>query len=79
MTAILFMIGKLLISLYISKANIGNTYGAAGSLVIFILWVYYSAMILYFGALFTRHYATARGQAIMPSRYAVQVERVPAT
>ena len=78
-TAILFMIGKLLISLYISRANIGNTYGAAGSLVIFILWVYYSSMILYLGALFTKQYAMIRGQAIMPSRYAVKTETVPAT
>ena len=78
MTALLFIIGKFLISLYISKANIGSTYGAAGSLVIFILWVYYSAMILYIGALFTKHYALARGQGIMPSRYAVKTEPAPA-
>jgi membrane protein len=70
-TAILFMIGKLLISLYITKSDIGNTYGAAGSLVILIVWVYYSAMILYFGAEFTKSYALQKGIRIVPTEYAV--------
>lgn len=56
-TAILFMLGKFGISFYISKANVGSTYGTAGSLVILLLWVYYSAIILYFGAEFTKAYA----------------------
>ena len=47
-TAILFMIGKFLISLYISKSNIGGTYGSAGSLVVLIVWIYYSSIILVF-------------------------------
>jgi membrane protein len=70
-TAILFMIGKFLISLYITKSDIGNTYGAAGSLVILIVWVYYSAMILYFGAEFTKSYALQKGIRIVPTEYAV--------
>jgi membrane protein len=70
-TAILFMIGKFLISLYISKSNIGSTYGTAGSLVILIVWIYYSSMILYFGAEFTKAYALQKGVHIIPSQYAV--------
>ncbi len=75
-TAILFMLGKFGISFYISKSNIGSTYGAAGSLVILLLWIYYSALILYFGAEFTKEYATAQGTPIYPSDYAVTLKRV---
>jgi len=56
-TAILFMIGKFAISFYISKSNVGSTYGTAGSLVILLLWIYYSSIILYFGAEFTKAWA----------------------
>jgi len=70
-TAILFMIGKFLISLYISKSNIGSTYGSAGSLVVLIVWIYYSAIILYFGAEFTKAYALEKGVHIVPTEYAV--------
>lgn len=69
-TAMLFLAGKFLISLYISKANVGSTYGAAGSLVVMILWVYYSSMILYFGAEFTKWYALQRGVHILPTELA---------
>jgi membrane protein len=70
-TSILFMIGKFLISLYIAKSNIGSTYGTAGSLVILIVWIYYSSIILYFGAEFTKAYALKKGVHIVPSEYAV--------
>jgi membrane protein len=70
-TSILFMLGKFAISFYISKSNVGSTYGAAGSLVILLVWVYYSAIILYFGAEFTKAYAISRGAHIVPSEYAV--------
>jgi membrane protein len=70
-TAILFMIGKFLISLYIAKSNIGSTYGTAGSMVILIVWVYYSAIILYFGAEFTKAYALQKGVHIVPTEFAV--------
>lgn len=69
-TAILFMIGKFLISFYISKSNIGGTYGTAGSLVILIVWIYYSSIILYFGAEFTKAYALQKGVRIVPAEYA---------
>jgi membrane protein len=69
------MIGKFLISLYIAKSNIGNTYGAAGSLVVLIVWVYYSAIILYFGAEFTKSYALQKGVHIVPTEYAVWDEK----
>jgi membrane protein len=52
-TASLFTVGKLLIGLYLGKAAVGSAYGAAGSLVVVIVWVYYSAMIFFFGAEFT--------------------------
>ncbi len=70
-TTILFMLGKFAISFYISKSDIGGTYGAAGSLAILLVWVYYSAMILYFGAEFTKAYAIKYGRAIYPNKYAV--------
>jgi len=70
-TALLFMLGKFGISFYISKTNIGSTYGTAGSLVVLLVWVYYSSTILYFGAEFTKAYAIKFGTAIYPNRYAV--------
>jgi membrane protein len=53
-TAVLFSIGKALLGLYLGKAAVGSAYGAAGSLIVVIVWVYYFAMIFYFGAEFTR-------------------------
>jgi membrane protein len=75
-TAILFMIGKFGISFYISKTDVGGTYGAAGSLVILLLWTYYSSIILYFGAEFTKAYAIKYGSEIHPSQYAVSTREV---
>jgi membrane protein len=60
-TAILFTIGKTLIGLYLGKAGFGSTFGAAGSLVVVLVWVYYSAQIFFFGAEFTKHYACLHG------------------
>ena len=59
-TALLFIIGKALLGLYLGKTAVASAYGAAGSLIVVILWVYYSAMIFYFGAEFTRVCADAR-------------------
>jgi len=70
-TSFLFMVGKFGISFYISKTNIGTTYGTAGSLVVLLVWIYYSSTILYFGAEFTKAYAIRFGHAIYPNRYAV--------
>lgn len=60
-TALLFTLGKFLIGLYLGKASIGSAYGAAGSLVIVLVWVYYSAQIFFFGAEFTQVYAREHG------------------
>ncbi|MFL6465538.1 MAG: YihY/virulence factor BrkB family protein, partial [Bryobacteraceae bacterium] len=60
-TALLFTIGKQLLGLYLGKASVGSTYGAAGSLVAVIVWIYYSAQIFFFGAEFTHIYAQAHG------------------
>jgi membrane protein len=75
-TAILFMIGKFGITFYIGSSNISSTYGAAGSLVVLLVWIYYSSIILYFGAEFTKAYATDYGSSIHPDRYAVWVKNV---
>ncbi|MFN0106100.1 MAG: YihY/virulence factor BrkB family protein [Bryobacteraceae bacterium] len=61
LTAVLFTIGKSLIGLYLGRASFGSTYGAAGSLVIVLVWVYYSAQIFFFGAEFTHVYAKRHG------------------
>lgn len=75
-TAILFLLGKFAISFYISRTDIGSTFGAAGSLVVFLVWTYYSSIILYFGAEFTKSYAHYFGSKIHPSDYAVKVEQI---
>ena len=75
-TAVLFMIGKFCITFYISKTNVASTYGTAGSLVVLLLWIYYSSVILYFGAEFTKAYALKYGSEIRPNRYAVTVHVV---
>jgi membrane protein len=75
-TAILFMMGKFAISFYISKSNIGSTYGAAGSLIVVLLWIYYSSIILYFGAEMTKAYAVEYGSPIRPNEYAVTTKEV---
>jgi membrane protein len=66
-TSLLFSIGKLLIGLYLGNGAIGSTFGAARSLVVIMLWAYYSAQIVLFGAEFTRLYAMRYGSRIVPS------------
>lgn len=73
-TAGLFMLGRYLIGLYIDVTNVGSPYGAAGSIIIILIWVYYSAVILYFSAEFTKVYAIFKGEDIQPADYAVYVE-----
>ncbi|MBD0286939.1 MAG: YihY/virulence factor BrkB family protein [Flavisolibacter sp.] len=75
-TTVLFMIAKFGITFYIGKSDIGSTYGAAGSLVILLLWIYFSSMILYFGAEFTKAYAMKYGSEIKPNEYTVTVQVV---
>ncbi len=75
-TAILFMLGKFLIGLYIEQVGPGSAYGAAGSLIVILIWVYYTAAILFFGAEFTQVYADCYGGKIKPAEYAVHVLQV---
>ncbi|MEQ7801848.1 YihY/virulence factor BrkB family protein [Pedobacter sp. ASV1-7] len=75
-TAVLFMLGKFAISIYIGQSDVGSTYGAAGSLVILLLWTYYSSIILYLGAEFTKAYAVAYGSEIRPAHYAVTTKEI---
>ena len=75
-TAILFMIGRYLIGLYVEFSTTSfSTYGAAGSLIVILVWIYYTAAILYMGAEFTQVYAEARGCRIEPAEYAVAVRQ----
>jgi membrane protein len=66
-TAALFMLGKYLIELYLRYSTTAVVYGAAGSLVVLLMWIYYSAQIVYFGAEFTKVYAKYRGHRVVPS------------
>lgn len=72
-TAILFMIGRSLIGFYIQTTGQGSAYGAAGSIIVVLLWVYYSAAILYIGASFTRAFTEYKGSKIIPAEFAVHV------
>lgn len=70
-TAMLFLIGKFAIGYYLGNAGLGFTYGTAASIIIILSWVYYSAIILYFGAEFTKMYALSHGKGIKPKDTAV--------
>jgi membrane protein len=72
-TALLFIVGKYAIGLYLGKSSIGSSYGAAGSFVVLLVWIYYSAQILFFGAEFTKVYAGHRGTRIAPAANAEPV------
>ena len=74
-TSILFAIGKFAISFYLGKSDLGATYGASASIVILLTWVYYSSIILYFGAEFTKVYAKSDGVGITPNDHAVLMIR----
>jgi membrane protein len=74
-TAILFVIGKFLIGLYLGHSGAASAYGVAGSLALLLLWTYYSAMIFLFGAEFTQVWARSHGKQIEPSRGAVRMEK----
>jgi membrane protein len=74
LTALLFMLGRFGISLYVRNTNPGSAYGTAGSIIVLMLWIYFSAMILYIGAVFTRCYATKFGTEIKPKKFAVVVQ-----
>ena len=72
-TAFLFVVGKILLGLYLGRSGVATAYGAAGSLVLILVWVYYSAQILFFGAEFTQVYANKYGSRIKPDKDAVPV------
>lgn len=72
LTAILFTVGKMLLSLYFSQMEPGSTYGAAGSIILILLWASYSCLILFFGAEFTKVYANRYGNGINPSEIGVR-------
>jgi len=74
-TAFLFMIGKFAIGIYLGSYNIASVYGAAGSIILILVWVYYSAIILYFGAEFTKVYANTHGEKIIPNTYSIQIKK----
>src|SRR5690606_8948513 len=74
-TALLFMLGRYLISLYMLYSAPASAYGAAGAIIVLLLWIYYSAAILYFGAEFTKVYANKYGSGILPATYAVRIKQ----
>ena len=74
-TAALFTIGKEVLGLYLGKSGVASSYGAAGSLIVLLLWVYYSAQIVFFGAEFTKAYAKRFGSHVIPAEYAVAVPK----
>ena len=74
-TAFLFMLGKFIIGFYISKMSIVSTYGSSSAVVLILVWVYFSSVILYFGAEFTKVYAAAYGHEIHPDVFAVRIEK----
>lgn len=75
-TAVLFMIGKFAIGAYLGSSAVASVYGAAGSVILILVWVYYSAIILYFGAEFTKVYAHTHGKKIIPNKYSVRIEKI---
>lgn len=74
-TAVLFAVGKFAISFYLGQSDLGATYGASASIVILLTWIYYSSIILYFGAEFTKVYARSDGTSIEPNDHAVLIVR----
>jgi membrane protein len=75
-TSLLFTLGKSLIGLYLGNSSVASSFGAAGSVIALLVWIYYSAQILFFGAEFTQVYATRYGSRIEPDEDAVRVQKV---
>jgi membrane protein len=76
-TSVLFHLGKFGISLYIGKASVASSFGAAGSLAVLLVWIYYSSQIVLFGAEFTRVYANEYGTHVVASDNAIPVPETP--
>jgi membrane protein len=77
LTAVLFTIGKLGIGLYLGQASVGSAYGAAGSVVVLMVWVYYAALIFFFGAVATRKIAEWNGAPVEPTEFAEHIRNEP--
>ena len=77
LTSILFTVGKYLIGLYIGTSGVSSTFGAAGSLITILVWVYYSSLIFFLGAEFTRVYATQYGSGVAPAENAQPMDAAP--
>jgi membrane protein len=77
LTSILFTVGKYLIGLYIGSSGVSSTFGAAGSLITILVWVYYSSLIFFLGAEFTRVYATEYGSGVVPAENAERMDAAP--
>jgi len=73
-TAVLFSLGKFLIGLYLGNSSFGSTYGAAGSVIILLIWVFFSAQILFYGAELTQVYCRRFGSKVQPNKFAVSQE-----
>jgi membrane protein len=79
LTALLFTIGKFLLGLYLGRASVASPYGAAGSIIVLVIWVYYATQILFMGAEFTQVYARSRGAQVIPSKHAMPADEPTAT
>lgn len=73
-TACLFLVGESILTIYLRNSSIASSYGATGSLIILLLWIYYSAVIIFFGAEITKVYAFKYGKGIKPDRFAEKVD-----
>ncbi len=73
-TSLLFVLGTILISFYLGKVGAGSAFGTAGSLVLILLWVFYSAQIFLFGAEFTQVYSRSKGEEIQPAPHAIRLK-----
>jgi membrane protein len=72
-TAVFFLAGEYLLGLYLGRQSTASAYGAAGSVVLILMWIYYSSLILFAGAEFTQVYARQTGRPIQPGKHAVRV------
>jgi membrane protein len=74
-TALLFTLGKFALGFYLGRSGVASSYGAAGSLIVLLLWVYYSSQVVFFGAEFTQVYANRFGSHVTPSSNAIAVSK----